>query len=200
MARTAGLNVLPLQELDDDLFGSALDLRQREELETDPDTPPTTGDELRRLATDDRRDGNRHERFAVVDGDRVRVVAHLELENDKENAHLASSEIYGADEDPDAARVALGHMLEVAISAGRTSMIGWGPNTEKYHAFWTSTGAERKYLERISGLDMLGVDADLMAAWVEQRDERAADVELVRWVGPTPAEYMDAWAISRTAE
>jgi len=188
-----------LQDLDEALFESALLLQQREELKTDPDTPPITAEELRRAAVDDRTDGNIHERTAVVDGDQVRALTHLELENDEDNAHLASCEIYGADEDPGAAQVAIRHVLDTAIGDGRTSLIGWGPNTEGQHDFWSSIGAERKLLERVSALDVTAVDAALMASWIDQRTERAADVELVRWVGPTPDEHMDAWAVSRTA-
>jgi len=193
------MDIVPLHELDANLFRSALQVQQREETSVDPATTPITEEELRRFAVDDRTDGNRHERYAVVDGTRVRVIAHLEIEIGDENPHMATSEVFGAAEEPTAARLALGHLLDIAVDDGRTLMLGWGPNTEKSHAFWTSVGAERKLRERVSGLDVTAVDPALMATWIEQRQERAADVELVRWVDVTPDEYMDSWVVSRMA-
>lgn len=191
--------MVPLRELEPDRFRAALALQQRDEAETDPDTPPITEEELRRFATDDRSDGNRHERYALVDGDEVRVVAHLELEHDPENAHIASAEIFGLAHHLDAARLALAHMLDVAESDSRTSFMAWGPNSDTHHGFWTAAGGVRQYIERLSALDTTVVDPGLMAEWIEQRNERAGDVELVRWVGPAPEEHMAAWIRSRNA-
>jgi mycothiol synthase len=190
---------MPLSQLDDDLFSSALSVVQRYEHGIDPIEPPITTEELRLIAADDRTDGNRHERVAVIDGDQVRAVAHLELELDEANAHFASTEIFGAGPDPDAGRVALAALMDVAEADGRTTLMTWGPTTAAEAAFWTDLGAEQRYTERMSALEVGEVDEQLMAAWIAQRIDRAADVELVRWVGRCPSAHLDAWIESRTA-
>jgi GNAT superfamily N-acetyltransferase len=193
------MHVVPLIDLDDPLFASALAVVQRDEIAADPAAPPMTEAELRLFATDDRTDGNIHERVTVIDDDRVRVVAHLELETGEENPHLAAAEIFGASHDHEAGQVALSAILDIAEADDRTSLMGWGPNVDAEADFWTSLGAPLRYTERMSALDVTAVDEALMTTWVDQRMDRAADVELVRWIGPCPDEHLDAWVRSRTA-
>ncbi|MEM7140976.1 MAG: hypothetical protein AAF548_08070 [Actinomycetota bacterium] len=193
------MDVVPLLQLDDARFGKALAVQQRTERSFDPDTPPITEPELRLFAVHDHTDGNRHERFAVVDGDEVRALAHLELEMDDVNAHFCASEIFGAAEDPDAGRVALAALLDVAEADSRTVMVGWGPQSPGEAAFWEGVGAPLQYRERISVLDVPAVDPELMTDWIARRDERAGDIELVRFVDRCPDELLDTWATSRSA-
>ena len=194
------MRVVPATDLDDGEFASALALVQRCEIQLDPAVPPITAEELRRFIADDRSDANVHVRTAAVDGTgTVRAVGHLELETDPGNDHYASAEIFGAAGDPAVGALVLADIVERAAADGRTTLAGWGPDTEAESQFWTGFGATPRYEERISALDVTAVDADLMAAWIEQRTERADDVELVRWVGPCPAAHRPAFARSVTA-
>ena len=187
-----------LLELDDRRFASALEVQRRDEMSYDPGTPPITATELRLLAAHDRTEGNRHERFAIVDGARTRALVHLELETDKSNAHHASMEVFGAAADPEAGRVAVAAALDRVESEGRSVLTGWGPLDHEAD-FWTGLGAVLRYRERVSTLDVIAVDREMMATWIERRTDRAADVELVRWIGRCPDEHLDAWIVSRTA-
>ncbi|MDW3219104.1 MAG: GNAT family N-acetyltransferase [Acidimicrobiales bacterium] len=193
------MDLRPLLQTTDDQFAAALGIQQRSERRYDPHVAPTTAEELRLLAAHDRSDANHHERFVVLDTDEPRAVCHLEFELDEANAHLASTEIFGAAEDPDAGRAGLAAVLDLVEADGRTSVLGWGPQLPAETAFWEGVGAELRYRERISVLDVAAVDADLMDAWIEQRHERAADVELVRFVERCPDEHLDAWTVSRSA-
>ncbi len=193
------MRVVPLSDLHDRLFASALAVVQRDEVAAEPDAPSMTEAELRLLAADDRSDSNRHERLAVLDGGGVRTVAHLELETSEENAHFATAEVFGASLDHEAGRVALAALLDLAEADHRTSLMGWGPNISTEDEFWTSLGAPRRYTERRSALAVAAVDETLMRTWVDRRKERAADVELVRWIGACPDDHLDSWVLSRTA-
>lgn len=187
------MQVVPLTRLDDELFRRALAVQQREEIANDPAIPPITEAELRRYARDDRTEGNRHERFGVVDGDEVRALVHLELEIDEANEHRAGAEIFGAADDPAAGRVGLGAALDLAEADGRTLITGWGPNTEAHRDFWNGVGAELRLRERISALDMPAVDGGLMDKWVSDGEQRAPDVRIIRWIGACPDTLMAPW-------
>jgi GNAT superfamily N-acetyltransferase len=193
------MQVRPVADLDAAGVAGALAVVQRADRAVDPDIEPTTAEEFRRQVADDRSDGNRHLRTAVLDGDRVRAVAHLELDTDEENAHLATAEVFGAAADPDAGRVAVADLVERCEADGRTSLAGWGPRTEAEARFWTAFGATERYTERMSNLDLATVDPDLMADWIDRRRERAADVSLVRWTGACPDEHRAAYARSVSA-
>lgn len=193
------MDVIPLLQADDVQFAGALALQQRTERSYDPEIEPTTAGELRLLAAHDRTDANRHERFVLVEGSGARALGHLEFELDEANAHLASTEIFGAADDPPAGRRMLAALLDLAEADGRSTLLGWGPHLPAEAAFWEGVGATLSYRERISVLDVASVDADLMATWIAQRDERAADVELVRFVDRCPDELMAAWTASRSA-
>ncbi|GJM38029.1 MAG: GNAT family N-acetyltransferase [Acidimicrobiales bacterium] len=193
------MHVRPLLQTTDEQFASALAVQQRAEQAYDPQVPPITAEELRLLGAHDRSNANRHERFVVLDADETSAVCHLEFELDEANAHLASTEIFGAADDPDAGRAGLATMLDLVEEDGRTSVLGWGPQLPAESAFWEGLGAELRYRERISVLDVAAVDADLMASWIDQRNERAADVQLVRFINRCPDEHLDAWTASRSA-
>ena len=192
---TSRMRVLDARHLDDRQFASALTLVQVHDRRVDPAVEPVTEPELRRLIADDRSEANRHLRFAAVDSDgRARAFGHLELETDDANRHFASAEVFGASKEPEAGRSVLHHMLQVAAADGRTTLLGWGPDDADEEAFWENAGAERRYSERISALDLSAVDAGLMQRWIERRQERAADVQLLRWVNHCPDEHLDACA------
>lgn len=193
------MRVRPVADLDTAGFAAALALVQRFDRAVDPDVDPTTAEEFRRQVDDDRSDGNVHLRTAVLDGERVRAVAHLELDTDEENAHLATAEVFGGAEDPDAGRVAVADLVERSEADGRTSFAGWGPRTDAEDRFWTAFGATERYTERMSTLDVASVDPDLMADWIDARRQRAADVTLVRWIGACPAVHRAAYARSLSA-
>jgi GNAT superfamily N-acetyltransferase len=193
------VHVVPLTELDDELFASALAVQQRGEVAADPAIPPITGPELQRWARHDRTEGNRHERFAVIDGSRARAVVHLELELDDANAHRANIEIFGAAVDRDAGTIGLIAALDIAEAENRTVITGWGPNRPDEHRFWSDMGASLDFRERVSALDMVTVDAGLMDAWITDGSRRAPDVEIVRWVGECPDGYMTPWIESQMA-
>ena len=193
------MEVVPLTELDDALFASALAVQQRAEQSVDPAIPAITGPELRRWAAHDRTEGNRHDRFAIVAGDRARAVVHLELELDEANSHRANVEIFGAAWDLDAGTIGLIAALDIAEAEDRTVITGWGPNTDDERRFWTDMGATLSLRERVSALDMAAVDAELMDAWIADGAERAPDVEIVRWVDRCPDEHMAPWIDSQMA-
>lgn len=198
------MHVVPAADLDEAQFASALALMQRCELALDPGVEPITAEELRRSISDDRTEGNRHLRIAVVDSDSgaggaVRALAHLELEDDDANRHIASAEVFGAADDPAAGHIALRALIDIAEGDGRTTLLGWGPNTPAESGFWTALGAPLRYTERMSELDVTAVDAALMQQWIDARAERAADVRLVRWTDACPEELLEAFATSKTA-
>ena len=74
---------------------------------------------------------------------------------DPANAALAGVEITPAREEESAA--VLAELLLRARADGRTSVIAWGDHTPDADRFWTSLGAELRYTERESRLDMASV-------------------------------------------
>ena len=187
------MHVVPLTELGDGEFESALRLQQRVELSIDPATPPITAPELRRFAEDDRTEGNRHERFAVIDGAEARTLVHVESEMDEDNLHRANVQIYGAAADPEAGLEGLRAALDLAEADNRTLITGWGPENDDERAFWTRAGMSLGLLERVSALDMVAVDGALMDRWIADGQQRATDVRIERWVGACPDELMTPW-------
>ncbi len=193
------MHVVPLTQLDDIRFASALAVQQRDEAAVDPVTPPITAPELRRYAAHDRTEGNRHERFAVLDGDTARGLVHVELELDEANAHRANIEIFGAARDVAAGAAGLRTGLDLADETGRTLITGWGPRTDGEHAFWTGVGATLAYRERVSALRLDRVDPELMEAWAADGARRASDIEIVRWIDRCPDAHIDAFVEAQMA-
>lgn len=192
------MEVVPAAQLDEARFLDAHAVVARCEARIDPAVPPVTVEEFRRQVDDDRMDANEHQRHAVVDGTDVRAVLHLEFELDDANDHLASCEIFGAAADHEAGRAALCAALDIAAADGRTTLIGFEPDTVDGNAFWTDLGAPKVYDERVSALDVTAVDPGLMANWIERRTERAADLALHRWTGACPEALVETFAASRT--
>ena len=96
-------------------------------------------------------------------------------------------------------RALLAAVIPEAIADGRNRMVAFGVKSDATVAFWRSLGLEPEYEERASRLLFDGVDADLMNRWIERRDERAAELRLVRWRGRTPEEWMDPLRTARQA-
>ena len=175
-------------------FVAALELQQRLDRERDPGLPVIPAPELHAIFEDDATDYCRHQRVVAFDGSRAVAIGHVELTLDPANASLAGVEITPTG-DHTAARV-LAELLRRARADGRTSVIAWGDHTSAAHAFWTGLGAELRYTEQESRLDMAAVDPRLMEQWIEAGP---ADLELVHWTRCCPDEWIDAMVVTTNA-
>ena len=194
------MQVVPIKELDEAGVAASLAVQREVDIALDPELPATTAAEFRALITDDRTDGNRHDRLAVIDDDgTIDVVAHFELESGAENSHFSVTEIFGAAAHPESGRAAVAAIIDIAAADGRTSLMGWALQGDAEDSFWMSLGATHRYTEQTSDLDLTAVDGELMARWIARRDERAADVELFAWVERCPDELLDAYVVSVNA-
>ncbi len=168
-------------------FVAALELQQRLDRERDPGLPVTPAPELHAIFADDATDYCRHQRVVAFDGSRAVAIGHMELNTDAANAELAGVEITPTDDHT--ASAVLAELLQRARAEGRTSVIAWGYYTSSADQFWTGLGAELRYTEQESSLDMASVDPQLMARWIEAGP---ADLELVHWARRCPEEWIDA--------
>ena len=168
-------------------LAAALALQQELDLERDPGLPVTPSAELRARFEDDATDYARHRRLVAFDGSAAAAIGHLELPADPNNLGLAQLEITPADDEVTAG--VLAELLSLARAGGRTSVVAWGDYTPERHDFWTGLGAELRYTEQESSLDMASVDPQLMARWIEAGP---ADLELVHWARRCPEEWIDA--------
>ena len=188
------MRIIDARSLDDTEFAAALELQQAVDRERDPDLPVTPAAELRAVFNDDATDHCRHERVVAFEAGRAAAIGHVELTVDRANAALAGVEITPAREEESAA--VLAELLLRARADGRTSVIAWGDHTPDADRFWTSLGAELRYTERESRLDMASVDPWLMARWVEAGP---ADLELVHWARRCPDQWIDALVATANA-
>ena len=186
--------IVDARSLDDAGFSAALKLQQRLDRQRDPGLPVTPAAELRAVFDDDATDYCRHQRIVALDGRRAAATGHLELNSDRANANLAGVEIIPSD-DKTAAAV-LAELLRRARSDGRTSVIAWGDHTPAAHTLWTGLGAELRYTEQESRLDMAAVDPALIARWIEAGP---ADLELVNWARHCPEARIDALVATANA-
>ena len=168
-------------------FAAALALQRRLDHERDPDLPATPEAELRAVFDDDATDYCRHQRIVAFDGSRAAAIGHLELNSDRANANLAGVEITPADDDTTAA--VLAELLGRAAADGRSSIIAWGDYNPARHSFWTGLGAELRYTEQESALDVAAVDRARMERWVSAGP---SDLELVHWARRCPEDRIDA--------
>ena len=182
------------RSLDAGDFGAALELQQRIDRERDPGLPVMPAAELRAIFERDATDHARHERVVALDGTSALAIGHVELTVDPANAALAGVEITPADDEVSA--VVLAELLGTAKADGRTSVMAWGDHTPERHRFWTDLGAELRYTEQESSLDMAAVDAELMQRWIEAGP---ADLELVHWSRRCPDQWMDALVATANA-
>ena len=176
-------------------LAAALELQQRLDRERDPGLPVTPAAELRAVFDDDATDYCRHQRVvAFADGGAAVALGHIELNSDAANANLAGVEITPTD--AGTAPAVLAELLRRARAAGRTSVIAWGDHTPAAHTLWTGLGAELRYTEQESRLDMTKVDSQLMAQWIEAGP---TDLQLVHWSRRCPTELIDAMVATANA-
>ena len=188
------MRIVDARSLSGDDFAAALELQQRVDRGRDPGLPVTPEDELRAIFERDATDHARHERVVALEGASALAIGHVELTVDPANAALAGVEITPADDDVSA--VVLAELLGIAKADGRTSVMAWGDHTAERHRFWTGLGAELRYTEQESSLDMAAVDAELMRRWIEAGP---ADLELMHWAGRCPDQWMDALVATANA-
>ena len=182
------MRIIDARLLDDAAFAAALELQQHVDSKRDPDLPVTPAAELRALFDDDATDYCRHQRIVAFADDGVAAaIGHVELAVDAANANLAGVEITPTDDDT--APAVLADLLQRARAEGRTSVIAWAIHTPAAHAFWTGLGAELRYTERESRLEMAAVDPRLMAHWIEAGP---ADLELVHLTHPCSEDWVGA--------
>ncbi len=187
------MRTIDARSLDDTEFAAALELQQAVDRERDPDMPVTPAAELRAVF-DDATDHCRHERVVAFEAGRAAAIGHVELTVDPANAAMAGVEITPAPEQVSAA--VLSELLRTARADGRNSVIAWGDHTPDADSFWTALGAELRYTEQESRLDMAAVDPRLMAQWVEASP---ADLELVHWARRCPDQWIDALVATANA-
>ncbi len=180
------MRLVNARSLDEADFAAALELQQHVDSERDPDLPVTPAAELRRVFDDNATDYGRHQRIVALGGAAAAAIGHLELPVDPGNSALAQTEITPADDHVTAA--VLAELLRHARADGRTSIIAWGDHTPQRHNFWTSLGAELRYTEQESSLDLAAVDPRLMEQWIEASP---ANLELVHWARRCPEEWID---------
>ena len=178
-------------------FDAALGLQQRIDRERDPELPVTPAGELRAIFERDSTDHARHERVVALDGREALAIGHVELTVDPANSALAGAEITPADDHADEVSAAvLAELLRIARSDSRTSVIAWGDHTPERHGFWTGLGAELRYTEQESSLDMAAVDPGLMRRWIEAGP---ADLELLHWADRCPQQWTPALVATANA-
>jgi len=189
------VRIVDARSLDGDDFAAALELQQRLDRERDPGLPVTGAAELRVVFDDDATDYCRHQRIiAFTDDGAAAAIGHVELNTEAANANLAGVEITPTDDR--AAPAVLAELLRRAWADGRTSVIAWGDHTPATHAFWTGLGAELRYTEQESSLDMAAVDPQLMEQWIEAGP---TDLKLVHWSRRCPEELIDAMVATANA-
>ena len=188
------MRIVDARSLDLDGFAAALELQQRVDRERDPGLPVTGAAELRAVFDDDATDHCRHQRIVALEGDRAAAIGHVELTTDPANSTLAGLEITPAPDEVSAA--VLAELLRRARADGRTSVMAWGDYTSSADQFWTGLGAELRYTEQESRLDMASVDPELMARWIEAGP---ADLELVHCVRHCPEDRIDALVATANA-
>ena len=176
-------------------FGAALELQQRLDCERDPGLPVTPAAELRAVFADNATDHCRHQRVvAFTDDNAAAAIGHVEFNTDAANANLAGVEITPTDHQTAAA--VLAELLGRARDDGRTSVIAWGDHSPAAHAFWTGLGAELRYTEQESRLDLAAADPELMAQWISAGP---TDLELVHWSRRCPEDRIDALVATANA-
>ena len=182
------------RELDQSLFEAALELQQRLDCARDPGLPLTPAGELRATFDDDASDNAHHERLVAFDDEEAVAFGHLELTRDPANETLAILEISPVHND--ASKAVLSELLRIARADGRTSVIAFGDYTPEADAFWAGLGAELRFTEQESDLDMASVDAELMTRWIDAAPD---DIDLVHWAGRCPDEHIDALVATANA-
>lgn len=188
------MQFLNARELDQIQFEAALDLQQRLDRARDPEIPVTPAGELRATIDDDASDNAGHERIVAFDDGQAVAIGHVEMTRDPANSTLAIVEITPVHSD--ASTAVLSELLRTARADGRTSVIAIGDYTSEADAFWTGLGAELRFTEQESDLDLAAVNALLMSRWIDAAPD---DIDLVHWKGHCPDEHIDALVATANA-
>ncbi|MCY4665099.1 MAG: hypothetical protein OXC00_10565, partial [Acidimicrobiaceae bacterium] len=167
------MRIIDARSLHEADFAAALEHQQHVDSERNPDLPVTGAAELRAIFKDDATDHASHQRVVAIEGAAAAAIGHLELPLDPGNFELAQMEITPADDRVTAA--VLADLLRRAHADERTSVIAWGDYTPQRHDFWTGLGAQLRYTEQESSLDVAAVDPRLMDQWIQSGP---ADLEL----------------------
>ncbi len=188
------MRIIDARSLDGADFAAALEHQRHVDSKRDPDLPVTGVEELRSIFEDDATDYASHQRVVAIEGATAAAIGHLELPEDPGNLELAQMEITPADDQVTAAVLAV--LLGRARAERRTSVVAWGDHTPPRHGFWTGLGAELRYTEQESSLDVAAVDPQLMDQWIHSGP---ADLELVHWARRCPDEWIDAQVATANA-
>ena len=188
------MQFLNARELDQTQFDAALKLQQRLDRARNPGVPVTPAGEMRATFDDDASDNAHHERIVAFDDGQAVALGHVELTRDPANATLAIVEVTPVH--GDASKVVLSDLLRIARADDRTSVIAFGDCTPEADAFWTGLGAELRFTEQESDLELASVDAELMRRWIDAAPD---DIDLVHWAGRCPDEHIDALVVTAHA-
>lgn len=197
MATRWAVEPLDLDNADDTLKAAYLRVAQHSHNEAIPDDGPVPDDELWFGAINVIERQPRHY-WGVWNDARTDLlgVVCVSWEDYEDNREMCWVEI---DVMPAARRRKLGATLaqrgvQYAQEIGRT-LVGFDANSHNAAGweFLKAIGAEHKLTGRFSMLKFAAVDRPLLEGWVQRAAERAADYELLRWDGPCPDEYAEAF-------
>ena len=136
--------------------------------------------------------------FGVWDDERTTLLgaAWVEWEDYEDNREASFAEMFVV---PSHRRQKLAAALtqaviEFAVENGRP-LVGFDAcsHVPASWDFLKAIGAQHKLTGRFSMLKFADADRALLEGWVTRAAERAADYELIRWDGPCPDEYAEAF-------
>jgi GNAT superfamily N-acetyltransferase len=193
---------LDLDNADDTLKAAYLRVAQHSHNEAIPDDGPVPEDELW-YEVHNINAGQPKHYWGVWNDARTDLlgVMCVSWEDYGDNAELSWVEL---DVMPEARRQKIGAALArigvaFAKKQGRP-LVGFDANSHSAAGwdFLKRIGAEHKLTGRFSMLKFAEVDRALLEGWVTRAAERAADYELVRWDGPCPDDYVDAFVAEQS--
>jgi len=131
-------------------------------------------------------------RWILCDGDTVIATSGVGLENSDDNRENCWGFAYVLPEyrGQGLSRKVITPLLDMAQEDGRTRIgtgIKVGVESEGYAR---RAGLKSVFLERQSRLVLADVDRALVAGWIDQASERAAEYELLFWVDSVPEEHL----------
>ncbi|HVT76134.1 MAG TPA: GNAT family N-acetyltransferase [Acidimicrobiales bacterium] len=197
MAPNWKVEPLDLDNADDVTKAAYLRVAQHSHNEQSPADGPVPDDELWHEVQNVNAGSPKHY-WGVWDENRTELagVTSVHWEDYGDNAEMSWVEL---DVMPEYRRQKLGASLaQVAIEFARDNsrpLVGLDAcsHVPAGWEFLKAIGAEHKLTGRFSMLKFADVDRALLEGWVARAAERAADYELVRWDGPCPDEFVDAF-------
>lgn len=180
------------RSVDDRTAAALAELMTVAEREAIPDEPPTPAAEV----ADDLRlaPGFRHHfRWIASDGDHVRAMAALDVEERSDNRHLAEIDVvvHPAERGRGLGSQLLVPVAERALELGRTQLIGYVPEGAPSAGFAEALGAKPDLVEHQNRLRTAELDRDLLDGWVAQAAQGAAGYSLVAWDGATSDDLVE---------